>query len=145
MSDERLKAILEFAGKFVLPVAALIAALIFKPTIENLPNTADSAEFLGVAIKFRSTPGFRGDLSPRALYYLIGSAVGGGFRYEADSATKPINELRDKGLVTINVKQITTGSREMQGTWADLTLTTSGQRFLEAMQKPAPLAGNRPQ
>jgi hypothetical protein len=143
MTDERLKAVLEFAGKLILPVVILTVVIMFKPVIEQLPGTAESAEFMGIAIKFRATPGFRGDLTPKALYYLIGASEGGGVRYETRDQTQPIDELRDKGLVSVSIKRNTVGSPEMRGTWAELEPTAAGRQFLEAMQMHADHKGRR--
>lgn len=126
------KAICELLGKMILPSTIFIIILVFQPTFEDLLKNTKSAKFLGVSIFFSESSGFQGDLTPMALYHLIGSASRGGTRYEDERKTY-IDELVKKGLVTVEVDIKNEGSPEMQGTWAILNPTPQGTILLNNM------------
>ena len=122
----------DLLGKLILPLVILVCFILYKPTVEQLLVKTESADFLGVKISFNNTKGYKGELTPQALYYLIGASDGGGVRYEGD-AVRSINELKEKGLITLRISQTTTGSPEMQGTWAEILPTEKGKSFLQDM------------
>ncbi|EHU5175937.1 hypothetical protein KY945_004597 [Vibrio parahaemolyticus] len=133
VSDEKFKAILELIGKAIIPLVIAILVLSLKPTLVDLFGKTKSAKFMGVEISFEKSSGFQGDLTPLALYRLIGSADGGSIRYESEDDKKYVNELTSKGLVTIKIEETKDGSPEMIGTWVALKPTDKGREFLANM------------
>ncbi len=133
LSDEKFKAILDLVGKAFIPLVIVVLVLALKPTLVDLFGKTTSAKFLGVEISFDKSSGFQGDLTPLALYYLIGSADGGGNRYEDEEIKKSVKELASKDLITTKIEETTEGSPEMKGTWVVITPTEKGKEFLANM------------
>ena len=115
--DDTTKLLPEFfalIGKTFVPIAVVILALTFKPTIEGLLTRTKQAEFLGTKLVFEETRGYKGALTPIELYYLIGSASRYGTDFagawnldmlESNGQVSVIYGLRDKGLIEVKIRE----------------------------------------
>jgi len=115
------KALIELSSKALTPLAIVILALVFKPTVETLLYNMHEAEFLGAKAKFSipdflntelqfsNSPysSFTGELTPLGFYYLFGSANGTFYNYdviEKNGFSDSIDMLENKGLVEITIE-----------------------------------------
>ena len=142
-SSETTKAWLEFSGKALLPLAALLALFSFRAPIEDLLSKQElHAEFLGTKISFRGTASFAGELAPLSLYYLIGSAgnfpeVASQLNYDVlgEPERAAIRSLEEAELVTATIEETPeTEDQSFFGTQS-LTLrpTEEGVKFLREL------------